>query len=323
MTSKTRRRRRTTTSTVCTGRSSKAAVGSLSLLLVGLTGLMFPALLSLPAFGLLLGIVAWRNLRRYPDELTGRIPAALGLVGCLVLLVGGSAWHTYTYMTEVPRGVQPDFVCRPATARRIGRRPGELPMELDGKRIFVKGYVHPGVSDMGQIKKFILVPDMGTCCFGGQPKMTDMIEVTIVDGPGVRYTQRKRRLGGTLHVSNRVRTGGGWTGGRTLRIGSGLRQVMAGTGRLTRPARDGSSGCGMAPSRDPDRTAGGLRERGVAVVVPSGRPLHAGPRHGRSRTFPSATAPIRTACRTHPSRTQERTRRRGRAVRRVARVRNR
>ena len=61
-------------------------------------------------------------------------------------------------------------------------------MDLDGKRIFVKGYVHPGVSDMGQIKKFILVPDMGTCCFGGQPKMTDMIEVTIVDGPGVRYS---------------------------------------------------------------------------------------------------------------------------------------
>ena len=197
--------------------TSKAAVASLSLLLVGLTGVIFPALLSLAAFGILLGILAWRNLRRYPDELTGRIPAALGLVGCLILLVGGSAWHTYTYMTEVPPGYgRISFAdLQPRPDRQPGQ--GDLPVELDGKRIFVKGYVHPGVSDMGQIKKFILVPDMGTCCFGGQPKMTDMIEVTIVDGPGVRYTQRKRRLGGTLHVSNSVRKVAGGLEGRLQR----------------------------------------------------------------------------------------------------------
>jgi hypothetical protein len=194
--------------------TSKAAIASLAFLLGGLTGVIFPALLSLPVVGILCGMLAWRNLRRYPDELTGKVPAALGLVGCLILLVGGSAWHTYTYMTEVPPGYgRISFAdLQPRSERQPGQ--GELPVELDGQRIFVKGYVHPGVSDMGQIKKFILVPDMGTCCFGGQPKMTDMIEVTIVDGPGVRYSQRKRRLGGTLHVSNSVRkVAGGLEGG--------------------------------------------------------------------------------------------------------------
>ena len=89
-----------------------------------------------------------------------------------------------------------------------------LPTALNGKRIFVKGYVHPGVASTGQIKKFILVPDMGTCCFGGQPKLTDMIEVTIVDASGVRYSQRKRKLGGILHVTDRVhQVAGGLTGG--------------------------------------------------------------------------------------------------------------
>ncbi|MHB8974499.1 MAG: hypothetical protein ACYC3X_00360 [Pirellulaceae bacterium] len=193
---------------------SKAAVGSLVLLFVGLTGLMFPALLSLPAIGFLVGILGWRNLRRFPDELTGWIPATLGLVGCFVLLVGGSAWHTYNYLTEVPAGY--DRISFADLQLRENSKTGvaELPLDLDGKRIFVKGYVHPGVSSAGPIKKFVLVPDMGTCCFGGQPKMTDMIEVTIVDAPALRYTQLRRKLGGILHVANRVRpVAGGLEGG--------------------------------------------------------------------------------------------------------------
>ena len=194
---------------------SKAAVGSLLLMLLALTGLMFPALLGLAVGGIVLGVLAWRNLRRYPDELTGRTAATLGIVGSLALLVGGSILHTYVYMTEVPEGyarisfadLQPK-----ATNPTTGER--ELPTNLDGQRIFVKGYVHPGVASTAQIKKFILVPDMGTCCFGGQPKLTDMIEVTIRDAPGVRYSQRKRRLGGVLHVTNRIKqVAGGLNGG--------------------------------------------------------------------------------------------------------------
>ena len=45
-------------------------------------------------------------------------------------------------------------------------------IELTGKPIFIKGYMHPGVASMGKVNHFILVPDMGTCCFGGQPKPT-------------------------------------------------------------------------------------------------------------------------------------------------------
>ena len=178
---------------------SKAAVGSLLSMLVGLAGLMFPALLGLAALGIVLGIVAWRNLRRYPDELTGRTAATLGLVGSILLLVGGASMHSYVYMTEVPEGYQRITFAdlQPKTEHTASGQP-EMPVELDGKRIFVKGYVHPGVASTGEIKKFILVPDMGTCCFGGQPKLTDMIEVTIRSGSGVRYSQFKRRLGGVF-----------------------------------------------------------------------------------------------------------------------------
>ncbi|MHB0958408.1 MAG: DUF3299 domain-containing protein [Pirellulaceae bacterium] len=193
---------------------SKAAVASVLLLFLGLSGLTFPVLLALPAIGFLLGILAWRNLRRFPDELTGRFPATLGLVGCLILVIGGSAWHTYVYMTEVPAGYKRITFADLQPRENPRAETGELPLELNGQRVFVKGYVHPGVASTGQLKKFILVPDMGTCCFGGQPKLTDMIEVTIVDVPGVRYTQRKRKLAGTLHVALRVhKVAGGLDGG--------------------------------------------------------------------------------------------------------------
>jgi hypothetical protein len=194
---------------------SKAALGSLFLMLLGLTSLIFPPLLMLPALGVVLGIIATRNLRRYPEELTGRIPAVLGVVGSCLLLVGGSIMHAYVYMTEVPEGYT-RISFDELQPQSSGAQPDEagLPLELDGQRIFVKGYVHPGVSDLGRIKNFILVPDMGTCCFGGQPKLTDMIEVTILGRAGIQYSRRKQRLAGTFHVTNRLKkVAGGLTGG--------------------------------------------------------------------------------------------------------------
>ncbi len=170
---------------------SKAAVVSLLFALFSLTGLLFPVLLSATAFGILFGILALRSLRRYPDELTGRSAAYLGLFGSVLLLGGGSIMHTYIYMTEVPDGYQRISYAELQPGEGLTEYGGPvLPTYLDSKRVFVKGYIHPGVSDMGEIRKFVLVPDMGTCCFGGQPAMSDMIEVTIVGQRGVRYAPR-------------------------------------------------------------------------------------------------------------------------------------
>lgn len=185
---------------------SKAAVFSFFLCLLSLAAFVFPALLVLAFIGLILGLLARRNLRRYPEELTGRIPAFVGTFGCGLVLVCGSAMHTYIYATEVPEGFQRITFddLQFSVARAQGKQP-TLPVQLDGKRVFVKGYVHPSVSGMAHIKKFVLVPDMKTCCFGGQPKLTDMIEVTLVKSKGIRYTQRKRKLAGVFHVHNRIK----------------------------------------------------------------------------------------------------------------------
>ena len=45
---------------------------------------------------------------------------------------------------------------------------------------------------------------MGTCCFGGEPKLTDMIEVKLEGSLAIEYARRKRKLAGTFKVDDVV-----------------------------------------------------------------------------------------------------------------------
>lgn len=184
---------------------SKAAVTSLVLALFSIAALLFAELLVLPLAGLALGIVALRNMRRYPDEVSGKPIALIGTVGCALLLVGGSALHAVTYATEVPEGYERIAFNSLKSPPRAPDFPPAEALQLDGQRVFLKGYIHPSVDGMGAIKKFVLVPDLGTCCFGGQPPLTHMIEVTVTGKQHVEYSQRKRKLAGVLHVDRRLK----------------------------------------------------------------------------------------------------------------------
>jgi hypothetical protein len=151
----------------------------------------------------ILGLIGRSTIRRYPTEYTGARLAATGLLGGALLFITGASVSAYTYSTEVPEGflrvtfgeLQPD-----------PDRP-ELPvspkaLELSGKKVFIKGYMHPGVASMGKVNHFIMVNDFGTCCFGGQPKPTHMVEIHIPDGvDGVAYSTHKIKLAGTFALS--------------------------------------------------------------------------------------------------------------------------
>lgn len=160
------------------------------------------ALWAVPA--LILGLTGWLTVRRYPQEYTGGKLALAGLVGGALLMLTGASVAAYDYATEVPEGydrvgfweLQPD-----------PEHP-ELPispkaLEVSGKPIFIKGYMHPGVASSGKVNRFILVPDMGTCCFGGQPKPTDMIAVYVPPGrERVAYSRRYLKLAGTFALAD-------------------------------------------------------------------------------------------------------------------------
>ena len=81
-------------------------------------------------------------------------------------------------------------------------------MDLEGKRIFIKGYIYPG-REMEGIKTFLLVRDQGDCCFGGNPKITDRIQVTLVDPLRLTFRSRLHKLAGVFHVRPTTAVGAG------------------------------------------------------------------------------------------------------------------
>lgn len=182
---------------------SKAAVASVVFAILGLFSLWASVFIILPLLGFCLALVARANLRRYPDELVGSKPAAIGLIVNLLLLVGSIGYHSYVYVTEVPEGYQrisfSDLKPKP--------RESNLPFspkapDLDGKKVFIKGWVRPSDKKTG-LKNFILVGDFGSCCFGGSPKPTDIVGVSIVVDETVDYSLMQRKLGGTFRLSTR------------------------------------------------------------------------------------------------------------------------
>ena len=179
---------------------SKAAVISLLLGLLSILGLYYAALLFLALVAAVLGIIGYLSVIRYPNELTGKTLAIAGAIlgGCL--FVGGIAKHTYVYATEVPEGhIRISFADLQPDANYPGMPVPPAALDLNGKPIFVKGYLYPD-NQQYNIKRFVLVPDLGTCCFGGQPKLTDMIEVTLEEPLQTVYNMKKRKLAGELKV---------------------------------------------------------------------------------------------------------------------------
>jgi hypothetical protein len=184
---------------------SRSAVISVILALIGLLGYLFEPMLVVAAAGFVMGLIALQAIKRYPLEYTGRNVAIFGTVVGGLVFVSGAAMHTYIYFTEVPEGyerisfgqLQPDFVNEPD--KPIPSRA----FELEGKKVFVKGYTHKFTDTAGAVDHFILVPDLGECCFGDKAtKPTHMIEVKI-DDPRyrVRYSLRRLKLAGTFYAT--------------------------------------------------------------------------------------------------------------------------
>ncbi len=184
---------------------SRAAVGSLVLAVLGLLSFLVVGLVILPVVSLLLGINALVSIRRYPDELQGKSLAKLGMALSLFTVIAAPAYHAYVYATEVPPGYERIAFATLMSPKDAADVPPTAALGLDGKKVFVKGYIHPTSMDAPRAKKFVLVPDLGTCCFGGQPPLTHMIEVTLSGEDFAKKSMRTQRLAGTLRVNQQLK----------------------------------------------------------------------------------------------------------------------
>ena len=180
---------------------SKPAVASLTFAILGLSSFLHPVFVLLPTLGVGFGLIALASFRRFPDELVGKIPAQIGFFVSLICLVSSVGMHAVIYATEVPEGYQRITYSTLRDNPKTSLPFAEKAKELDGERVFLKGYVRPGVKKKN-LKDFILVGDFGDCCFGGNPKITEVVAIHIVDDDKtVNYGFALRRIAGVFRLN--------------------------------------------------------------------------------------------------------------------------
>ena len=180
---------------------SKPAVASLTFAILGLTSFLHPVFVLLPTLGIGFGFIALTSFKKFPDEFVGKVAAKIGFFLSLTCLISSVAMHAVIYATEVPEGYQrvtySNLRDNPKTALPFA----EKAKELDGQKVFMKGYVRPGVKKRN-LRDFILVGDFGDCCFGGNPKITEVVAVHIVDDEKtVNYGFALRRIAGVFRLN--------------------------------------------------------------------------------------------------------------------------
>lgn len=171
--------------------------------------LMSDLLLIVPLIGIVIAFVAYFQVSRSRGNLSGGGLAIGSLVVMLAMFLGFGTMHVHAYTTEVPEGfTRINFTSDISLKglQTVGNQIGVHPdvAKLADKPIYLKGYMYPFRETHG-LKSFVLCKDMGECCFGGQPKPTDMILINMVDGKSVNY-QDKRLVGvaGTLRVEPKL-----------------------------------------------------------------------------------------------------------------------
>ncbi|MEX0613488.1 MAG: hypothetical protein WD229_15325, partial [Pirellulales bacterium] len=135
--------------------------------------------------------------------------ASSGLILSLTFLLGGLAYGSYVYATEVPDGyarisfnaMKPD-----ALQERGGMVvPPEI-AALDGKKVFIKGYIRPDSIKVSRgIDRFLLVRDNNQCCFGdlSTVKYHDQVLVEMAGSRRLDFSDGILRMGGVLKVEPR------------------------------------------------------------------------------------------------------------------------
>lgn len=159
--------------------------------LLSIAAFIWDVLVLVPVVSLGLSLMAWRQIRRNPHEWSGATAATVFAALSLIAVIGSVSLHAYNYTTELPTGYERVSFARDISERGFIVKDGQTSVppevqELSGKPVFVKGFMYPEQQTVG-LTRFVLCKDSGDCCFGGQPKPTDMIVIEMAPGKTVNF----------------------------------------------------------------------------------------------------------------------------------------
>lgn len=178
---------------------SRAAIFSVLFGILSLSGFLFVPGMVFALIALGLGIMGWIAIRKYPHELTGSGLTKIGIAFSLFSFIAASGLHTYIYLTEVPEDHERLTFYEIKAPKYDKYTPTTRARDLDGKKVFIKGYTFPGKAKKN-LSQFLLVGDFGSCCFGGDPEPTHLVKVSLKGNRKIDYSQRLRKLSGTFRV---------------------------------------------------------------------------------------------------------------------------
>jgi len=190
---------------------------SLFLGICAVSGFLGVPCLAIGVVGTMMGAIALWQIRRSSGEMGGKAVARLGVALSVGLFFAASGYHAYAYVTELPEGYLrvsfPELSkYQPIVTEEQGQQKVRFPPEvaqLEGQAIYIKGYMYP-TRQRFDISEFVLVKDTGQCCFGGQPKMTDMIIVKFENGMTVNHREQVLvGIGGVFRASVPARSEAG------------------------------------------------------------------------------------------------------------------
>ncbi len=178
---------------------------SLLLGLCAFSGWLSPLGLVFAIFGVILGIVAQRQICAADGGFSGKGLANAGVVLSALLFVSGVGLHIFWFATEVPEGFRRISFSTDISKKAFVIQNGYTTVHpdiaaLNGEKLFVKGYMYPEMRQDG-LESFILCRDNGACCFGGQPKLTDMIRVKMTEGQTVRHNPNLVSVAGDFRLN--------------------------------------------------------------------------------------------------------------------------
>jgi hypothetical protein len=161
----------------------------------------------IPILGMFISLRSLAKIRRESDQYTGKWLAVAGLALSAFFLVSGVSYGYYVYQTEVPDGYE-RIAFESLKPTELQARGGHaVPPEikaLEGKRVFIKGFIRPGSAPVRTgIDRFLLVRDNNQCCFGDLSKVNyfDQMAVQITSSHRVEDTLNILRMGGILEIN--------------------------------------------------------------------------------------------------------------------------
>jgi len=189
---------------------SMLAVLAFALSLLSLATMTLWFLLPLGVASAVMAVMAVLRIRSARGEFSGMKLASTAVFLSTFAVAGGIGYQVYAYQTEVLEGYERISFSRDISDKGFvtyqnqqGPHPDLLAME--GKKIFLKGFMYP-TGQVYDLKSFLLVKDSDQCCFGGEPKLVDMLGV-YMKGAVTDYYSGRVSVAGTFRLNREYKGG--------------------------------------------------------------------------------------------------------------------